>query len=202
MIMDFFMSIPPSKTLLAAVDAFLDSHYEFRCKDIYKGFLGKIRGWSDRFEAEQHEQRTTGEKRYVHRTGVYYSDPFGAEVFGAKDTLSETLENPFSIALMELIESKGKDSVGVYKRANIDRKLFSKIRSQSDYIPSKKTIIALALALELSFDETQALLERAGFTLSRSIMFDVIIEYFISQGKYDIHEINAVLFAYKQPPLG
>ena len=103
---------------------------------------------------------------------------------------------------MNAIEASGKDHVEVYKRANIDRKLFSKIRTQHEYVPSKKTIIALALALELSLDEAQALLKRAGFTLSRSILFDVIIEYFFLQEKYDIFEINSVLVAYKQPMLG
>lgn len=120
----------------------------------------------------------------------------------AEERLRLAIEQSFSTALMKLITDKGKDNVEVYKRAQIDRKLFSKIHSQHEYIPSKKTIIALALALELSLDETQALLEKAGFTLSRSILFDVIIEYFISQGKYDIFKINSVLFAYKQPTLG
>ena len=138
---------------------------------------------------------------------VFYSDPRAAKQFEeqnrkrAEERLRLAVEQSFSTALMQLIEAKGKDHVEVYKRANIDRKLFSKIRTQHEYIPSKKTIIALALALELSLDETQKLLEKAGFTLSRSILFDVIIEYFISQGKYDIFEVNSVLLAYEQPIL-
>ena len=195
---------PPSKALIAKVEAFLDEHYEYRCKPKYKGFFGKIRAYFDKCEDERREEF---EKRLQKPTTVFYSDPGAAKQFEeqnrrrAEERLRLAVEQSFSTALMQLIEAKGKDHVEVYKRANIDRKLFSKIRSQHEYIPSKKTIVALALALELSLDETQALLKRAGFALSRSILFDVIIEYFISQGKYDIYEINNVLLAYKQPIL-
>lgn len=112
-----------------------------------------------------------------------------------------TLNDTFAVALMKLIETKGKTATEVYKRANIDRKLFSKIRRDKNYLPSKKTVISLALALELSLDETNDFLKRAGFALSCNLLFDVIIKSFISQSNYDIHEINNILFAHGQPTL-
>lgn len=112
------------------------------------------------------------------------------------------LDRPFGETLLSLIDAKGKTDVEVYKKANLDRRLFSKIRSIEGYMPSKRTALALAIALELSLEETNDLLARAGFTLSHSQKFDVIIEYFIIRGRYDIFEINEVLFSYDQPLLG
>jgi hypothetical protein len=107
-----------------------------------------------------------------------------------------------ALMLAHRISENRNLSVDVYKRANLDRKLFSKTGTGKDYTPSKKTAVALAVAPELNLDETDDLLERAGYAFSRSQKFDVIVEYFIVSGKYDIFEINNVLFKYDQPLLG
>jgi O-acetyl-ADP-ribose deacetylase (regulator of RNase III) len=117
------------------------------------------------------------------------------------DEINE-LEDTFSERLLKRIALSGMLEVDVYKRANIDRKLFSKIRSNKDYKPSKQTAVAFAFALRLSLDDTKELLESAGFALNRSSKFDLIVQYHLLHRLYDIHSINSILFDYDQPLLG
>jgi O-acetyl-ADP-ribose deacetylase (regulator of RNase III) len=112
------------------------------------------------------------------------------------------MDEPFNKTLFRLIDQKGMTDAEVYKKANLDRRVFSKIRKGQGYMPGKRTILALAIALELNLDETEALLSRAGYTLSGSLISDVIVQYFIVKKKYDIYKINEVLFQYDQPLLG
>lgn len=117
------------------------------------------------------------------------------------DVLAQVGET-FQERLFRLIDEKGKSDVEVYRKANLDRKLFSKIRSNKDYHPKKMTALALAIALELNLDQTKDLIGRAEFALSPGNKFDLVIQYFIEHEIYDMYLINVTLFQYGLPLLG
>ena len=143
--------------------------------------------------AEERSHKEPGSKTICHASAK--------ESQSLDDILAKPIET-FCDKLFSLIHEKKMNDVEIYKRANLDRKHFSKIRSNINYKPTKKTAIALAIALHLNLDETNDLLARAGFALSPSNKGDLIVTYFIEQQKYDIWEINSTLFKFEQPTLG
>lgn len=118
------------------------------------------------------------------------------------EDLMKEIDETFSEALIRLIDQKGLKDPDVYKKANIDRKFFNKIKNNKNYKPSKATCVAFAIALELNLDETRDLIGKAGYALTHSSKFDIIIEYFILEGNYNTFEINEVLFTFEQPLIG
>ena len=134
--------------------------------------------------------------------GLYAPHAAGAVSEDEIAGLLESLDASFSETLLQLIDARGLADADVYKRANISRQLFSKIRHDHNYRPTKQTAVAFAVALELDLDQAQDLLSRAGLALSASNKFDVIVMYFINRNCYDIYKLNAMLFAFDQPLLG
>ncbi len=125
--------------------------------------------------------------------------------FRSKRSLSEVLDQldeTFSEMLLRLIDEKELKDPEVYKGANVDKRLFSKIRSNREYSPSKRTVIAFCISLKLSLDESKDLLMKAGYAFSNSSKSDVIIRYFIENKNYNIFEVNEILFSYKLPSIG
>ncbi|MGI6736027.1 MAG: macro domain-containing protein [Anaerovoracaceae bacterium] len=197
------------KTAVDAVRAFLTDHemdvylavYDKAAFKASRDLFGQVKSYIDEYYFIEHAERP------LDIPGVYGSvaskdaDLAASKAAGLSAIVGD-LDEPFNETLLRLIDSKGLTDADVYKKANIDRKLFSKIRIGRGYTPGKKTILALCIALELDLYETDDLLERAGYALSHSQLFDVIVEYFIVNKEYDIDKINEVLFSYDQPLLG
>ena len=131
-----------------------------------------------------------------------HSRPIFEESSMELEELVNNLDTTFSQKLLKLIDNKGLTDPEVYKKANIDRKLFSKIRNNPHYKPSKNTALALCISLELNLDQATDLLRRAGLALSPSNRFDMIVQYFIQNRNYDIYELNNILFYFEESTLG
>ena len=164
-----------SEKLFKAVASYIDENY------VQQNFAVKAR------QREQRRQQR--------------SELLQTESMSLKELLGQ-VDDTFSEAVFRWIMKKDLTDPQVYKKANLDRKLFSKIRNNMDYRPSKITAVAVAIGLELTLEETKELIAKAGYALTHSSKFDIIVEYFIVQGNYNVFEMNEVLFAFDQPLIG
>ena len=187
-----------SDTLFDDVQSYLDERYVAELLE-------------EEYRGDDRDRRIAARHEAAHLNAAEACVREAAPMFAAKDAdvgarslehLLDDIDDTFSETLLRLIDLKGKSDPEIYKRANVDRKHFSKIRNNPAYQPSKNTALTFAVALELDLDETRDFIGRAGYALSRSSKMDVIVEYFIERKEYDIFTINETLFAFQQPLLG
>ena len=210
-----------SDKIFSDVDSYIDENYackqikeEYGSEQAYKFHSGNRLGrlFADRrsaekaksVEAECDEEIDFADEKPCMFALMAMSAPMMADTFvgSSLDEKVSHIADTWQESLLHLIDEKGYTDTEVYKRANVDRKLFSKIRGNTAYQPKKITAVAFALALKLNLDETKDLLGRAGYALSPSSKFDLIIEYFIEHEVYDTYTINLALFDHDQPTLG
>lgn len=199
-----------SEKLFSSVERYIDENYIHQKKLEEYGFGDKcnVREARIRETLELQSRRPMAAAREAEEALVCSQAPAPMaahpSVFSMDDLtdLLDHMDAGFSETLLKLIDRSGKKDSEVYKRANIDRKLFSKIRNDPNYRPTKPTVLAFAIALELDLEETEMLLGRAGLSLSHASKSDIVVEYFIKTKNYDIFELNEVLFAFDLIPIG
>lgn len=184
-----------SEKLLADVKSYIDEHYveEIHEKE-YEGDDYRRRFFGRRAEVEARSCSYLMEEQCGAIEETDAAPHAGQVSKRSLEDLLKEVDDSFATHLFRLIDQRKLTDPQVYKKANLDRKLFSKIRNNADYKPGKKTVLSLAIALELSLDETIDLLGRAGYALSKSNRFDLIVEYFIGNRNYNIFEINSTLY--------
>lgn len=197
-------------TATGAIREYIDEHdldvymvmFDRESFKISNSLFNDVQNYIDEVYVDEHlaQERCNNYRRRREREAALYKNR--VTDFRSLDEMLDDMTDTFSEALFKLIDAKGMTDPQVYKKANINRKHFSKIRTNQDYKPKKSTVFALAIALELNLAETRELLARAGYAFSHSNVSDVIIEYFIKLGKYDIDIINQVLFENGESTLG
>jgi hypothetical protein len=217
---------PADPQLLEAVKAYVDAHFvpepqkelseeaPFDAFDADESVSMGFQRLSDEEEArfdyapvEQQKKFAINHSYSAKKASYSMSAPAAAPAMGSAvpkglDDILRHTDAGFSETLLKLIDRSGEKDSTIYKRANVDRRLFSKIRSNPDYKPSKSTAVAFAVALCLDLEETNDLIGRAGYVLSHSSAADLIAEFFINNKNYDIGKLNEVLYACDQPLLG
>ena len=207
-----------NKNLIDEVGKYIDKYYEPAIDDIkidkeMKSIFDKItkfrkkRAKEKNFKEEQIKENSLIEESLPEEFDVSTMQKTKIEkgMFSTMsvnrniDNLMDQLEETFSRRLLRMIDERGMTDSEAYTKAYVDRRHFSKIRKDVNYVPNKKTVLAFAIALELSLDEAKDLLASAGFVLPRSSKTDIIVAYFLQNKIYDMFEINDVLDAYGQP---
>ena len=199
-------AVAVSEKLFHSVESYIDEHYIAQKKYEEYGFGDKrmVRD-AEIDETIRYQRRIRNlEEQECSLSVEAVPAPMAAGSISIDDLhdVLERTDEGFSATLLKLIDRSGKKDSEVYKKANIDRKLFSKIRSNPNYQPSKPTVLAFAIALELDLQETEMLLSRAGLALSHANKQDIVVEFFIKNKNYDIFELNSVLFALDLSTLG
>ena len=199
-----------SEKLFHSVASYIDENYILDKKldeygvadkrDVREAELMQIRRALERQRNLRYQQELLADEECVVQSVAMGVDEDASD-YDLADLLDET-DAGFSETLLLLIDRTGKKDSEIYKKANVDRKLFSKIRNNKNYKPSKSTALAFAIALELDLDETKDFIGRAGYALTHSSKFDIIVEYFIKKRNFNIHEINLALFEFDQSLLG
>ncbi len=218
-----------TRDLYQSIRDYLDAHYEGRDELLHYGMMQapkamKASGsaphpssWKEKaqnvlhgaFREEKAAEEELPEEDLAEETAEEEEIPEGSfdalydtSYSSLPEDLFDDLDESFSESLLRLIDERGLLDADVYRRAMIDRRHFSKIRSDRDYRPPKETVLAFAIALKLSLEECEKLLQKAGYALSRSSRFDVIVEYFFVHGIYDLPTIDETLLEFDQKTIG